>query len=155
MSKAHPKEFTGRKMLIIILSFFGVIITVNMFLMYSAISTFPGLEVKNSYVASQTFNARAAAQNALGWTPSVSYVDGVLIFRIDSENGPVTPESIVAKIGRPTYSGEDQDVEFILGPDGHRAEVALTSGPWRVFIDAIAVDGTLFETRLNLLVPKG
>ena len=31
---------------------------------YKAVSTFPGLEVDNSYVASQDFDARKAAQEA-------------------------------------------------------------------------------------------
>ena len=155
MSKANPKEFTGRKMLFIMIAFFGVIISVNMVLMFSAISTFPGLEVKNSYVASQSFDRRANAQNALGWAPSVAYADGVLILTIETENGPAIPVSIVAKIGRPTFSGEDQDVIFVLGAQEHRADITLTPGPWRVFIDAIAADGTMFETRLNLLVPEG
>ena len=49
---------------------FGVIIGVNLVLALSAVRTFPGLEVKNSYVASQTFDERRAAQEALGWTVS-------------------------------------------------------------------------------------
>ncbi len=154
MDKRMPKEFTGRKMLFVMIAFFGVIISVNMVLMFSAIWTFPGLEVKNSYVASQTFDQRAAAQNALGWTPSVAYDDGVLTLTITGENGPVMPRSIVAKVGRPTYSGEDQDITFSLGSENHSAPVILAPGPWRVFVDAIAADGTLFETRLNLKVPQ-
>jgi len=125
-----------------------------MVLMFSAIGTFPGLEVKNSYVASQSFDRRVAAQKALGWTPSVTYTDGVLVFRIDTENGPAIPASTSAKIGRPTYSGEDQNVVFTLGSQDHRVDVTLTPGPWRVFIDAVAIDGTLFETRLALMVPN-
>ena len=35
---------------------FGVIIAVNLTLAYQAVATFPGLEVKNSYVASQSFD---------------------------------------------------------------------------------------------------
>ena len=46
---------------------FGVIIAVNLTLAFNAVRTFPGLEVKNSYVASQSFDADRAAQNALGW----------------------------------------------------------------------------------------
>ena len=34
---------------------FGVIIAVNLTLAFQAVRTFPGLEVKNSYVASQSF----------------------------------------------------------------------------------------------------
>jgi nitrogen fixation protein FixH len=54
-------EMTGRKVLAITVSAFGVIIAVNFLLAYKAVSTFPGLEVPNSYVASQTFDADRAA----------------------------------------------------------------------------------------------
>ena len=46
------KELTGRKVLAITVGFFAVIIAVNLFMAFKAVGTFPGLEVKNSYVAS-------------------------------------------------------------------------------------------------------
>ena len=36
---------------------FSIIISVNLTLAFNAVRTFPGLEVKNSYVASQSFEA--------------------------------------------------------------------------------------------------
>lgn len=68
MTDAKPvKPLTGRKVLMILLAAFGTILAVNMTLLYNAVKTFPGLEVKNSYVASQTFDDRDIAQRALGW----------------------------------------------------------------------------------------
>ena len=52
------RTLTGWHAAAIFGSFFGVIITVNLALAYSAVHTFPGLEVKNSYVASQEFDRR-------------------------------------------------------------------------------------------------
>jgi len=60
------KPFTGRKMLFTVVSFFAVIMSVNFYMAYSAISTFPGLEEKNSYAASQSFNKDRDAQLGLG-----------------------------------------------------------------------------------------
>ena len=51
-----PTEFTGWHMFTIICMFFGTIITVNMILAFNAGSTWTGLVVKNTYVASQIFN---------------------------------------------------------------------------------------------------
>ena len=51
------RELTGKHVLVITVGFFGVIIAVNLLMAYKAISTFPGLEVSNSYVASQKFNS--------------------------------------------------------------------------------------------------
>ena len=50
------RELTGRHVLVITLCAFGTIIAVNVFMAVMAVGTFPGLEVKNSYVASQTFD---------------------------------------------------------------------------------------------------
>ena len=56
------KELTGRKVFAIMATGFSVIIGVNITMAYSAISTFPGLVVKNSYVASQNFDRELSAQ---------------------------------------------------------------------------------------------
>jgi FixH len=66
-------EITGPRVFAFTASAFAVIIGVNVFMAYQAISTFPGLEVKSSYVASQSFDAERAAQNALGLTLTQSY----------------------------------------------------------------------------------
>ena len=59
-----PFTFTGWHMLAIMLAFFGTIITVNFTMAYLATSTWSGLVVKNTYVASQQFNGKAAAAKA-------------------------------------------------------------------------------------------
>lgn len=60
-------ELTGKHVLAITVSAFALIIGVNVFMAYSAIQTFPGLETDNSYVASQQFDRLKAAQLGLGW----------------------------------------------------------------------------------------
>ena len=49
---------TGRKVFFITAGAFAVIIGVNVTMAVLAVGTFPGLEVKNSYVASQSFDAK-------------------------------------------------------------------------------------------------
>ena len=93
------RELTGRHVLFIFVGAFGTIIAVNLLLAYSAVSTFPGLEVKNSYVASQEFNERKAAQEALGWTVRATHRGGVLRLAItDSEGQPVRTRSRMLKV---------------------------------------------------------
>ncbi len=75
------RELTGRKVFAITAAFFGVIIAVNLLLAYKAVSTFPGLEVQNSYVASQTWDAERAAQQALGWDLAAEYDHGAQALR--------------------------------------------------------------------------
>ncbi|RWK14298.1 FixH family protein, partial [Mesorhizobium sp.] len=51
-----PRVFTGRHMLAIILAFFGVVIAVNLTMATLANTSWTGLVVENTYVASQQFN---------------------------------------------------------------------------------------------------
>lgn len=65
------RKFTGWHMTGILVAFFGVVVSVNVFMARAAISTFGGTVVENSYVASQQYNRwidKAEAQKSLGWT---------------------------------------------------------------------------------------
>lgn len=75
MNDPAPRPFTGRHMAMIMVSFFSVVIAVNVFMAREAISTFSGVVVENSYVASQHFNRwldEARAERALGWKAAIS-----------------------------------------------------------------------------------
>ncbi|UPH72703.1 FixH family protein [Abyssibius alkaniclasticus] len=147
------KPLTGRKVLAITLSFFAVIIGVNIFLAVSAVRTFPGLEVANSYVASQEFNTRARAQRALGWDVSVALAPGgVRLIIRDARGALVAPASISVRIGHPTNAASDQQLAFAFDGDGLFAPVLLARGPWRLFVNATAADGTEYSSRLALVV---
>jgi nitrogen fixation protein FixH len=64
------RSFTGRHMAAILVAFFGAIVAVNFSMAAYASSTFGGIVVENSYVASQQFNRwldQAEAERALGW----------------------------------------------------------------------------------------
>ena len=76
---------------------FSIIIAVNLTLAFNAVATFPGLEVGNSYVASQQFEERRAAQQALGWTAEAEY-DGAA-FTLSLTDTHALPAA-VAKTGR-------------------------------------------------------
>ena len=63
-------RFTGKHMALLMVVFFGVVVGVNVLLASFAVSTFSGVVVENSYVASQGFNrllGAAKADRALGW----------------------------------------------------------------------------------------
>jgi nitrogen fixation protein FixH len=134
---------------------FSVIIAVNIALAVSAVRTFPGLEVKNSYVASQSFDKNRSAQEALGWSVSASVTDDVLSLHIDDAYGPVAPEITRATLGRATHVGDDRELAFQFDGKAHFAETAgLAPGNWNLRLAAIADDGTRFQQRIVLRVPK-
>jgi len=140
MPGPSPREFTGRHMLVVLALFFGTIIAVNVTMAVYANTSWTGLVVQNSYVASQEFNEKAAlgrAQSALGWKGGVTYRDGRLGYSLaDAEGAPVALTSVKIMLRRPAYESEDMTVE--LQPDGSAfsAPVAVRDGLWIIDVEA-------------------
>jgi nitrogen fixation protein FixH len=149
------KRFTGKHMLAVFVLSFGVIIAVNLTLAFKAVSTFPGLEVKNSYVASQDFDARRQAQQALGWTSGVAYVGGRVELTItDTFEQPVQARDLTVLIGRKTTVEYDRYPEFAFDGNAYHAAADLDAGVWIVKITAQSDQGVAFEQRLDLWVSE-
>lgn len=149
------KEFrlTGRHVLAIAVSAFGVIIAVNLVLAWQAVSTFPGLEVKNSYVASQTFDAERDAQEALGWQVTPEYGDGQLSLIIrDAAGLPAPVAELSAVVGRTTHVRDDRTPDFSYRGGIYTAPMTLDPGAWLIHLQAKAADGTPFRQRLDLYI---
>jgi nitrogen fixation protein FixH len=146
-------ELTGKHVLAITVSAFTVIIGVNVLLAVKAVSTFPGLEVDNSYVASQDFNARKAAQEALGWTMTPGYENGRMTLAfLDHAGQPVAVHDLQVLVGRTTEAKDDTFPAFVRDGAVYAAEVPLHKGKWMVKVTATSADGTLFEQRSELFV---
>lgn len=131
------KPFTGRKMLIWTLGFFGVIIAVNLALLTFALRTHTGLVAPNSYVASQNFNRKAAearAQAARGWKTGSVYGGGVLELTFAGPDGePILNLHVEGGVGRPVSAAEDRHVVFApAAPGVYHAETTLGPGEWIV-----------------------
>lgn len=145
------KQFTGRHAAMIFVGAFGVIISVNLLLAFSAVRTFPGLEVKNSYVASQTFDDRKAQQEALGWQVAAKATGGLLILSIqDAAGRPVEVSNLDAVLGRATHVKDDITPDFQFDGAAYVAPVELAAGNWNIRMKASAADGTPFEQRVIL-----
>jgi len=149
------KKLTGWHVAAIFGGAFSVIIAVNLALAYSAISTFPGLEVKNSYVASQSFDDDRAAQEALGWSVSARASDGELYLQLtDSKGASVEAQTLSATLGRATHVRDDSTPEFTFDGQQYVAKTDLDPGNWNIRMEARAADGTVFRQRVVLHVSK-
>lgn len=146
---------TGRGVFLITASAFAVIIGVNLVMAYLAVSTFPGLEVNNSYVASQQFEADRAAQLALGWQVTGA-VDGdaLRLSILDRAGQPVEVAELQTTLGRATHIGEDLTPDFEFDGRVYLAPVALAPGNWNLRLLARADDGTVFRQRVVLYVKQ-
>ena len=144
---------TGLKAFAIFSSFFIVIIAVNVTLAVQAVRTFPGLEVRNSYVASQTFDAERKAQEALGWSAHAALVGSELVLTIAGPDGaPVQGTTVSATLGRATVRDFDQAPAFAFDGTAWRAPVSVGPGQWHVALEAVSPDGTPFRQRLDIRV---
>jgi nitrogen fixation protein FixH len=137
------REFTGRHMLFIILGFFGVVIGVNLTMATLASTSWTGLVVENTYVASQQFNRKAEegrAQAALGWTGKLTIAAGNVRYSLSDATGtPVPLHGVEVLFRHPAYEAEDKAVTLGSG-EGQEFSARHTpkDGVWIVEIDADA-----------------
>ena len=149
------REIRGHHVLLGFVGAFGIIIGANLTLAYNAVSTFPGLEVKNSYEASQVFDLNKEAQLALGWTVAAEVADGELRVTItDADGRPVNPPELTGTFGKATHVKADVTPDFVYQGGVHVARVPATPGNWNLRMKAVAEDGTIFQQRIPLFVPS-
>ena len=143
MTKDRP--LTGKHVLVMMVAFFGVIIAVNVTMAMMAKGTWTGLVVKNSYVASQQFNAsleRATAQRKRRWIDRLVYADGAAVLTLtDAAGSAVTLERATVQVGRPASEHADRSVELAQRDGSYQAELNLAPGIWAIRISAQTADG--------------
>jgi nitrogen fixation protein FixH len=153
--EGHP--FTGWHMLGVVFLFFGTIIAVNIVMAYWAVSTFPGLNAHNSYVASQNYNVLlkdAAAQDERGWQGRLTVEEGrPLLTLTDRDGSPLPMLDVTILAGRPASASTDR--EFRLEPvsrNQYRADHALERGRWLVEIEARQNEELLWRRTKSIIV---
>ncbi len=157
MVEKPVRPLTGWHVLAMFVAFFSVIIVVNAGLAWKAISTFPGLEVENGYIASQTFDSEMAAQKALNWKMKPVYdsaADQLRLAFTDASGQPVTLKSLNVLVGRATEASQDVHPAFTQTNGVYVAPATLAMGKWMMAIEARAADGTLFQQRIDLYVNR-
>lgn len=152
-------RFTGRHMLMIMVAFFGTIITVNGYMAYRASSTWTGLIVKNGYVASQDFNhlqEEWRAQAARGWTGDISYASGVITFTLTGKDGePVILDQVSAQVGRPAFDRDDHSLQLNHAGSGrYEGADVLARGPWAITITGQSAHGP-YRLEKRIMVKDG
>ena len=116
---ASPKPLTGRKVLFMLVAFFGVVIAVNVIMAKLAIQTLPGTEVDSAYSASLAYESEIAAahdQNARNWKVDAhierdSGGGATLQVEARDKNGPpMSGLKFQGRFERPTDRRADQAV---------------------------------------------
>lgn len=147
---AGTRRFTGWHMATIMIAFFGVVISVNLIMARYASSTFGGVVVENSYVASQKFNTwldAAEKQKALGWSAKAErQLDGRVA--VTMAGMPTEEGTLDATARHPLGRLDDQTLIFSRAADGRfLSDKPLPSGRWILRLEAKAQGKTWREER--------
>ncbi len=143
MSTASQKGFvfTGWHMAGVMVLFFGTIISVNVFMAYNAITSWSGLVVPNTYVASQQFNGKVAQARALAATgingKLTVTADGARYEVLGADGQSVEADRLVLNFKRPVGEHQDFSVELSAERKGvFAASRQVLPGHW--IVEAIA-----------------
>lgn len=146
---------TGRKVGAIFLGGFGTIIAANLTLLYFALGSFPGIEVKNTYTDSLGFEQRRTAQETLHWRTDARFDGSDVVLSITDRSGkPVYIRDLNAMVGLATRDGQDRALDLLFSGSDYRAPVDLPAGNWQLRLVATAQDGTGFRQILPLIVRR-
>jgi nitrogen fixation protein FixH len=158
------RPLTGRKVLLIMLAFFGVILAMNFgVLLPNAIKTFRGLETDSAYRASQNFNAElavAAQQAQRGWQieANVARVEGgAVVAEIstrDAGGNVLAPMEGEAVLARPADRRMDLTAPVTLvGYGAYEARFEdVAAGQWDIVLTFVQDGERVFHSRSRIIL---
>ena len=162
-TRISERRLTGRKVLAMLIAFFGIVIGVNVTMAKLAIKTLPGTDVDSAYTASLGYEKEilaARAQAARHWKVDAHVersADGAALLQAearDRDGRPVTGLKFLGRLERPTDKRADQAVDLAevgIGVYRGRTE-AIASGQWDLVLEGDGKDGRLFLSRNRVLL---
>jgi nitrogen fixation protein FixH len=160
-----PGRLTGRKVLAILLAFYGTVAAADAVLFVSATRTWSGLEVASPYRAGQLYNEElrhAREQDALGWRldlsavrlPSAAEAATVTVILADDGGKPLRGKALHARFERPTDKRRDVDVDLVevsAGTYAARAE-PVSRGQWDLVVEVAGSDRTTLRRKRRVVL---
>lgn len=148
-------ELKGWHVLIMLLAFFGVMFAVNGVFLYHAITSFPGEDVKKSYVQGLNYNdtlAVRAQQAELGWRAEAGLKDSTLVFRLqDAQEEPLSNLAVVAEIRHLATENADQVVTLQAQAQGEYLAkgLDLAQGQWLIRFSVYDTEGETLQLNVD------
>jgi nitrogen fixation protein FixH len=158
-----PKPLTGRKVLFMLIAFFGVVIGVNLIMMRLAIQTLPGTEVDSAYSASLAYEKEIVAahdQNARNWKVDAHVERGgqggatLQVEARDSNGQPMSGLKFKGRFERPT--DRRADLPMVLAEVGigiYRGSAPdIAPGQWDLVLEGVAAGQRMFLSKNRVLL---
>ena len=162
-SASTVRPLTGRFVFIAVVSFFAVVIGVNVVMMRLAITTLPGTEVDSAYSAGLAYQREILAahqQNARDWKVSAHIErkpDGFAALTIDARDrsgAPLAGLAIFARLERPTDRRADRVIEIAeAGGGSYRGGAqSVAAGQWDLVIEADTDGKRMFLSKNRIVL---
>lgn len=163
MATTTTKGMRGIHLFWWLCGFFAVMIAVNAVFLYSALTSFPGEQVKNSYVLGLDYNReveRRREQDALGWSAEVGFAEmgdnRLLVRMIGADQAPLAGFAVSASV-HAAGAAKAATVELVEDDTGeYAAQIDAPSGA-RLEIEVSARrsgdDEVVFKAAKTLVMP--
>ena len=165
MMSTHISErpLTGRKVLAMLIAFFGVVIGVNVTMAKLAIKTLPGTEVDSAYTASLGYEKEILAardQSARNWKVDAHIerlAGGAALLQVEARDGdgrPVTGLKFQGRFERPTDKRADVAIALAeVGIGIYRGRLdAVAPGQWDLVLEGDNASGRMFLSKNRVLL---
>ena len=165
MMSTHISErpLTGRKVLAMLITFFGVVIGVNVTMAKLAIKTLPGTEVDSAYTASLGYEKEILAardQSARNWKVDAHIerlAGGAALLQVearDRDGRPVTGVKFQGRFERPTDKRADVAIALAeVGIGIYRGRLdAVAPGQWDLVLEGDNASGRMFLSKNRVLL---
>jgi nitrogen fixation protein FixH len=157
------KPLTGRKVFLLLVAFFGVVIGVNLVMMKLAIQTLPGTEVDSAYSASLAYEREIAAahdQNARNWKVDAHVrrsAEGGATLQVEAyDNGgiPMSGLKFQGWFERPTDKRADRPLVLAeVGRGIYRGTTPeVASGQWDLVLQGDMAGRRMFLSKNRVLL---
>jgi nitrogen fixation protein FixH len=150
------KEVTGRMVLIGLVTFFAVVVAVNVGMMVAAISTFTGLDSDSPYQEGLAFEkekSAAVAQQALHWqvlesVKTVAERTRVEVLARNADGRLLDGLRATATLVHPTDRHLDRDLAMTEDASGHYSGVTGAAvGQWDLVIELSRAGARVFRSK--------
>lgn len=159
----QPKILTGRKVFMMLVAFFGLIIAVNVVMVHLAVRTLPGTEVDSAYAASLAYEkeiAAARSQDARKWKVDAHVERGSgdsALLRVeahDASGKPMSGLTFEGRFERPT--DRRADLSVTLAEEGigvYRGRTpAISAGQWDLVLEGVSAGQRMFLSRNRIVL---
>lgn len=135
----------------------AMVFAVNGYMIYDALTTFPGIAGQDGFDLSNNYNrviATAQQQAALGWQIKADVTaTHYPVLRLTDRNGAPLPAAVIdAQAERPLGSPDTTTLTFQpIGDGGFQANTTLFSGQWDIML-TVHAEGRLYSATRRVIV---